>query len=111
MQTAFPLTEIDRVMRRTVISAIGAGVAGAAGAILLGYPLVVPGLAIGLCLALANHRVFQTSALRFTSPEGVVNRKPFAGSVALRLGVCTGVAIALLVIKEPVGWGVVGGLA
>ena len=64
-----------------------------------------------MVLAVANHRVFQSSALRFTTPEGVVSRKPFAGSVALRLGVCTVVAIGLLIIEAPVGWGVVAGLA
>jgi hypothetical protein len=109
--TAFPLTEIERVVRRTVIAGIIAGVLGGVAAVLLGQPLVAPGLAIGLALAVANHRVFQSSALRFTTPEGVVNRKPFAGSVALRLGACTAVAVGLLVVERPMGWGVIGGLA
>ena len=111
MLTAFPLTEIERVVRRTVIAGIIAGVLGGVAAVLLGQPLVAPGLAIGLALAVANHRVFQSSALRFTTPEGVVNRKPFAGSVALRLGACTAVAVGLLVVERPMGWGVIGGLA
>lgn len=111
MINAFPLTEIDRIMRRTVIAAIVVGVVGAAASVLLGRPFVAPGLAVGLGLAVANHRVFQSSALRFTSPEGVVNRKPFAGSVALRLGVCTAVAIGLMLVDQPLGWGVIGGLA
>ena len=111
MLTAFPLTEIERVVRRSVIAGFIAGVIGGAVAVLLGQPLVAPGLAIGLALAVANHRVFQSSALRFTSPEGVVNRKPFAGSVALRLGACTAVAVGLLVVERPMGWGVIGGLA
>jgi hypothetical protein len=111
MLTAFPLAEIDRVVRRTVIGSIAAGIIIGGVAVLLGQPLVAPGIAIGLALALANHRVFQSSALRFTTPEGVVNRKPFAGSVALRLGVCTAVAIGLLIVAQPVGWGVVIGLA
>jgi hypothetical protein len=98
-------------MRRTVIAAIIVGVIGSALAVLLGHPLFAPGLVIGLALAVANHRVFQSSALRFTTAEGVLNRKPFAGSVALRLGVCTGVAIGLLVIEPAVGWGVIAGLA
>ncbi len=111
MLTAFPLTEVERIVRRTVIAAIIAGVLGGAAAVLLGQPLFAPGLAIGLALAVANHRVFQSSALRFTTPEGVVNRKPFAGSVALRLGACTAVAIGLLIVEPPMGWGVVVGLA
>lgn len=74
-------------------------------------PLVAPGLILGLAMAIANHRVFQASALRFTTEEGKLYRKPFAGSVALRLGVCTAVAFALLYLVEPMGWGVIGGLA
>ena len=111
MLTAFPLTEIERVVRRTAVGAIIIGLLGAGLAMLLGQPYVVPGLALGLGLAIANHRVFQSSAMRFTTPDGVVNRKPFAGSVALRLGVCTAVAIGLLIVEQPVGWGVVAGLA
>lgn len=111
MLTAFPLTEVDRIVRRTAYSTIAAGIAGAALAILLGQPLVAPGLALGIALAIANHRVFQSSAMRFTTPEGMLSRKPFAGSVALRLGACTAVAIGLLIVARPMGWGVVAGLA
>lgn len=111
MLTAIPLTEIERVVRRTALTAIAIGVVAAGAAMLLGQPYFVPGLGLGLVLAIANHRVFQSSAMRFTTPEGVVNRKPFAGSVALRLGACTAVAVGLLVVEQPVGWGVVAGLA
>jgi hypothetical protein len=109
--TAFPLNEIQRVVRRTVLSAIVVAVVVGGGAILLGHPYVAPGVVIGLGLALANHRVFQSSAMRFTTTEGVLSRKPFAGSVALRLGVCTAVAIGLLILNPSLGWGVIGGLA
>jgi hypothetical protein len=109
--TAFPLNEIQRVVRRTVLSAIIAAIVLGGMAVLLGQPYVAPGVVIGLGLALANHRVFQSSAMRFTTTEGVLHRKPFAGSVALRLGVCTAVAIGLLMLNKPLGWGVIGGLA
>jgi hypothetical protein len=109
--TAFPINEIERVVRRTAFEAIAVGVVAAAVAIVVGQQFFAPGIAVGLALALANHRVFQSSAMRFTTPEGVVNRKPFAGSVALRLGLCTAVAVGLLILKQPVGWGVIAGLA
>lgn len=99
------------MVRRTAITAIVLGVIGAIVAVVIGQPYFVTGLALGLILAIANHRVFQSSAMRFTSPEGAVNRKPFAGSVALRLGVCTAVAIGLMIVEQPVGWGVIAGLA
>lgn len=111
MLTAFPIQQIERVVRRTAFEAIGLGVVAAGVAIVAGQPFVAPGLGIGLVLAVANHRMFQSSAMRFTSTEGVVNRKPFAGSVLLRLGLCTAVALGLLVLNQPVGWGVIGGLA
>lgn len=111
MLTAFPLSEIERVVRRTAFSAIAAGVVAAVIAIVLGQPYFAPGMAIGLALAIANHRVFQSSAMRFTTPDGVVSRKPFAGSVALRLGACTAVAIGLLILERPMGWGVIAALA
>ena len=111
MLTAFPLSEIERVVRRTALTAIGLGVIASITAELIGQPYFVTGMALGLIMAIANHRVFQSSAMRFTSPEGLVNRKPFAGSVALRLGLCTFVAIGLLIVEQPVGWGVIGGLA
>ena len=84
MLTAFPLSEIERVVRRTALTAIAIGVIGAIVAVLMGQPYFVPGLGLGLVLAIGNHRVFQSSAMRFTTAEGVVNRKPFAGSVALQ---------------------------
>ncbi len=98
-------------MRRTAFASIAIGIVGAVIAVVMGQPSVPVGIAIGLGLALANHRIFQSSALRFTSEEGVVNKKPFAGSVALRLGVCTAIAFGLLYLDQPVGWGVIAGLA
>jgi len=98
-------------VRRTAYASIAIGIVGAVIAVVLGQPSVPVGLAIGLGLAIINHRVFQSSALRFTTDEGVVSKKPFAGSVALRLGVCTAIAFGLLYLDQPVGWGVIAGLA
>jgi len=109
--TAFPIAEVERVVKRTAYTAIGVGVVLSGIAILLGQPWFVPGIAVGIGLAIANHRVFQSSAMRFTTPDGVVRRKPFAGSVALRLGVCTAIAILGLIWNQPFGWGVIAGLA
>jgi dipeptide/tripeptide permease len=111
MFSQFPLIGVDKVLKRTLMGAIVVGVVGSAVAILVGYPLVAPGLILGLILALINHRVFQSSALHFTSSEGKVRRKPFAGSVFLRLGACTVIAIVLVIYAEPVGWGTIAGLA
>lgn len=111
MLANFPLTQVDQIVRRTLYSSVIACVFATAAAIGLGYPLLIPGLAIGLVMAVLNHRVFQASAMRFTTDEGQLARKPFAGSVFLRLGACTAVAVVLLVFVQPMGWGVIGALA
>lgn len=111
MFAQFPLIGVDKVLKRTLIGAVAVGVVGAAAAILAGYPLVAPGLLLGLAMALLNHRVFQSTALHFSSSEGQLRRKPFAGSVFLRLGACTVVALGLVVLVRPLGWGVIAGLA
>lgn len=111
MLANFPLTQVDKVIRRTLYSAAVVGAIGIALAIGLGYPLAIPGIILGMLLAVANHRVFQATAMRFTTDEGSLERKPFAGTVFLRLGTCTGVAVLLLVLVPAMGWGVVGALA
>ena len=110
MLTDFPLTQIDAVVRRTLRSCVIVAALAIAAAVTLGYPLVAPGVVLGLALAVGNHRLFQATALRYTTPEGTVARKPFAGTTLVRLGVATAVALVLLVFEPPVGWGVIGGL-
>lgn len=111
MLANFPLTQVDQVIRRTLYAAAVVGAVGISLALGLGYPLAIPGVVLGMVLAVANHRVFQATAMRFTTDEGSLDRKPFAGTVFLRLGACTGVAVLLLVLLPPMGWGVVGALA
>lgn len=106
----FPITGVEQILKRTIISSVAVGVVAGAAVVLAGAPLAAVGIAIGLGLALVNHRAFQSSAMRFTTPEGRVVRKPLAGSVAVRLGLCTAVAVGLLVAVRPMGWGTVGGL-
>jgi hypothetical protein len=107
----FPVIEIDAVVRRTLRASVALAVLAVTAAIVLGYPLVGPGIVIGLIAAVANHRLFQASAMRYTTPEGKVVRKPFAGTVFFRLGAVTALALLLLVFVRPMGWGVIGGLA
>jgi hypothetical protein len=107
----FPVVGVDKILHRTIYSSIGVVVVAAVITIIVGHALVAPGLLLGLILAVVNHRIFQSSALRFTSDEGTVRRKPFAGSVFLRLGGCTVIALALLIVVRPIGWGVIASLA
>lgn len=108
---ALPVSGVEHIVRRTLVSAAAAGVVLAVVAVLIGYPLAAPGVLLGLAMAVANHRVFQSTAMRFTTPDGALARKPFAGSVLLRLGACTAVAVVLLVFIRSMGFGVIAGLA
>jgi len=110
MLEGFPVSEIDTVMRRTLWSSVGVGLLAVGAAIGFGYPLVGPGVILGLFLALANNRIFQVSAARNTTAEGRINRGPFASATFLRLGSVTAVAVVLLLLVRPMGWGVIAGL-
>ena len=108
---ALPVLGVERIVRRTLLSAAAGGILAGLLAVIAGFPLVAPGILLGLGLAVLNHRIFQASALRYIDPEGSVRRKPFTGSVLARLGACTAVAVVLLVWARPVGFGVIAGLA
>lgn len=108
---SFPVLGVEQIVRRTLLSAAAMGLVLAAVAVVLGQPLIAPGLLVGLAMAVLNHRVFQSSAMRFIDPEGSVRRKPFAGSVLARLGACTALAVVALIFARPLGWGIIGGLA
>ena len=111
MLAGFPVAEVDTVIRRTLRGALVLAVLAVGAGIGFGYPLVGPGVILGLGLAVFNNRMFQLSAARYTTEEGKVVRKPFASSVAVRLGLCTVVAMVLVWVLPPLGWGVIGGLA
>lgn len=106
-----PVLEIDTIVRRTLRGSVVVATIIGAIAWVLGQPFVIPGLVIGLVCAVFNHRLFQATAVRYTSTEGEVERKPFAGATLVRLGACTAVAIVLLILAAPVGWGVIIALA
>lgn len=111
MFAGFPVLEIDSIVRRTLRSCAITAAMAVALCITLGHLLVAPGIVLGLVLGLANHRVFQASAMRFITPEGKVQRKPFAGSTFTRLAIISAFALILLFFVRPLGWGVVIGLA
>jgi hypothetical protein len=107
----FPVLEIDAIVRRTLRSCAITGVIAVAASVALGHVLVAPGIVLGLALGLANHRVFQASAMRYMTADGKIQRKPFAGSTFTRLGICSAIALLLVFFVRPMGWGVIGGLA
>lgn len=106
----FPVLYVDGIVRRTLVSCMALGVVAMAGGFLLGQWLAGAGVVLGLGGATLNHRLFQVSTARHIDSEGHLERMPYAGSVAGRLGALTVVAFALLFLVRPMGFGMIGGL-
>jgi hypothetical protein len=110
MLADFPVLYVDIIVRRTIVTCVALAVVAVAATVLLGQPLAGVGVVLGLAGATANHRLFQVSTARYSHEDGHLDRKPYAGSVAARLGTLTVVAFALLFLVRPMGFGMVGGL-
>jgi hypothetical protein len=106
----FPVLYVDAIVKRTIASCVALGVVALAAGFLLGQWLAGAGVVLGLGGATINHRLFQVSTVRHIDNEGHLERKPYAGSVAGRLGALTVIAFALLYVVRPLGFGMVGGL-
>jgi hypothetical protein len=110
MLADFPVLYVDVIVRRTIASCILLGVVALIVGGALGQYLAGAGVVLGLGGATLNHRLFQLSTAHYSDAEGHLERKPYAGSVAARLGALTVIAFALLFFVRPMGFGMVGGL-
>jgi hypothetical protein len=110
MFTDFPVLYVDVIVRRTIVACVALAVVALAAGVLLDQPLAGVGVVLGLAGATVNHRFFQISTARYSNADGHLDRKPYAGSVAARLGALTIIAFALLFLVRPMGFGMVGGL-
>ena len=110
MFSDFPVLYVDGIVRRTLVSCMALGVVAVAGGFLLGQWLAGAGVVLGLGGATLNHRLFQVSTVRHIDSEGRLQKGPYAGSVAARLGALTAVAFVLLFVVRPMGYGMLGGL-
>ncbi len=110
MLADFPVLYVDAIVRRTLVSCLALAVVAVAGALVLNQLLAGAGVVVGLGGATLNHRLFQVSTARHIDSEGHLERRPYAGSVAARLGALTVVAFALLFLVRPMGFGMIGGL-
>jgi hypothetical protein len=110
MLADFPVLYVDVIVRRTIVSCIALAVLALVVGFAVGQPLAGIGALLGLAAATANHRVFQVSTVRYSKDDGHMDRRPYVGTVAARLGGITVVAFALLFFVRPMGFGMVGGL-
>jgi hypothetical protein len=110
MLADFPVLQVDAVVRRTLGSCAVLAVVAFGLTVAFGQVLAGAGVLVGLAGAVANHRLFQISTARYSTPEGHLERKPYTGSVLARLGALTAIAVALLYLARPMGFGMIGGL-
>ena len=105
------LPEIERLLHRTVFSAIGVGVVGLGVTALLSHVLVGLGLCIGLGVGLINIRLVTRSVARVNAQQVDKPTRVLATRTLTRLGITTVVVLALMFASVSVGLGTAGGVA
>ncbi len=104
---------LQRLLRRTVISAMAVGVVAVIISIVLSSPLAAIGIVVGLGAAILNLRFLDAGVAKIEGKgegSGKVVRRMLRTKTAWRLGAITVVAIGLLLLSIPLGLGVVIGL-
>ena len=106
-----PVSEITRVLRRTVIAGIVVGVVALGLSIVLNHPLIGLGASIGLSLGLANIRLISRTVARVNEKGIERPRRALASNTLVRLGATTAVVIGLAFASVQLGLGTAGGIA
>jgi len=104
---------LQRLLRRTVISAMAVGVVAVIISIVLSSPLAAIGIVVGLGAAILNLRFLDAGVAKIEGKgegSGKVVRRMLRTKTAWRLGAITVVVIGLLLLSKPLGLGVVIGL-
>ncbi|MHB8329318.1 MAG: hypothetical protein ACYDD6_06820 [Acidimicrobiales bacterium] len=107
----FSLPQISTVARRTALGATAVGVVALVASALLGYPLVGLGICVGLAMALGNFRLISAATAKASSIGREDNRRPLAINTLGRLGVISVIALGLVFVSRPLGFGTLVGLA
>jgi hypothetical protein len=106
--------QLPRLLRHTMVTALVLGGVAFAVAILLNQGFVALGVAVGLVGAWLNHRVLDRNVARVdtdgSSTANKVARRAIGARTIGRLGTLTAAAVVLLVLKPPIGLGLVIGL-
>jgi hypothetical protein len=107
----FSLPNVPDVARRTVSTALVAGVAALVGCIAFGYSLLGVGACVGLALGTFNFRMIGNSVARVSASEVENKRRPLAINTLGRLGIITVVTLGLMTFSHELGFGILAGLA
>lgn len=107
----FSLPDVVSVSRRTMLGALLLGVVGLVVLLLLSQPWAALGFCVGLAIGMSNFRLVQRSVVRVGERMGTNKRRPLAANTLLRMMVITVVALVILYVEPPLGFGLLGGLA
>lgn len=105
------LPEIQRLLRRTVFSAVGVAAAALVVAGLLGHLAFGLGVCIGLVLGIVNVRLITQQTAKVSGSQPARPIRALASLTLFRLGVTTVVIVVLALVAEQLGFGTVGGVA
>ena len=106
-----PLTEIDRLLRRTVFGAIGVGVVALVVAALVHHVLVGLGACLGLAIGLVNIRLVTKSVAKVNADRPAKPTRVLASRTLSRLTLTTAVIVAFMFVSIYLGLGTAGGVA
>lgn len=107
----FQLPDVAKVARRTMLSALIAGVLGLVVLLLFSQTWAALGFCIGICLGIGNFRLIVRSVLKVGRRAEGNKRRPLAMNTLGRLMVMTVIALVLAWVKAPLGLGMIAGLA
>jgi hypothetical protein len=106
-----PLSEVTRVVRRTVLGALIVGAVAFGVSLALSHPLIGLGVCVGLSLGLANIRLISRSVAKVNASGNPHPRRALASSTLARLGVTTAVVVGLAFASVSLGISAAGGIA
>jgi 4-hydroxybenzoate polyprenyltransferase len=108
-----PTDTLPRLLRRTTLSAIIAGLVGFVVALFIAPPLAALGVVIGVGLAVLNLRFLDRQAAK-VELRGEQNakaiRRQLGSKTTARLAVMTIIILGVVFINAPLGIGIVSGL-
>jgi len=105
------LPEIERLLHRTVYSAVGVGVVALGVTAILSHVLVGLGICIGLAIGLINIRLVTRSVARVNAEQVEKPTRVLASRTLTRLGLTTVVVLGLMFASVSIGLGTAGGVA
>lgn len=106
-----PVSEMTRVVRRTVLAGLAVGAVALGISLALSRPLIGLGVCIGLTFGLANIRLVARSVARVNASGHAHPRRALASNTLLRLGATTVVVLGLAFASISLGIATAGGIA